>query len=130
LTARVLLICAGAGLVIAFFMPWYVDNAVAYTGLTLLLSHGDQAAFMSATQRILLLMLPMFGAGLLVAGFAGHRIALWVALGASLLVIGGGVYTLLTLFLGATRLGLWIVVGSALMALAVALLTLGRSIRR
>lgn len=129
-TARVLLVCAGAGFVVGFFLPWFNLGGAAFSGLNLLVLQGQVVEFVTAPQRILMFSVPMFGAALAVTGFIGHRIALWLALGAAVVVVGGGMYTLVKLFFGATGMGMWIVVGSALMALAVALLTLGRSIRR
>lgn len=126
-TARVLLVCAGVGFVIGFFLPWFNMGGAAISGLNLLVLQGDAVEFITAPQRILMFSVPMFGAALLVTGFIGHRIALWLALCGAVVVVGGGVYTLIKLFFGATGMGMWIVVGSALLALAVALLTFGRS---
>ena len=125
-TARVLLIGAGAGFVAGFFMPWFNFGGAAFSGLNLLVLQGDVVEFVTAFQRLLVAAVPLFGAGLMVAGFTGHRIALWLALTASAVVILGGAYTLIRLFFGATGMGMWIVVASALLSMAVALLTLGR----
>lgn len=125
-TARVLLALAGAGLTIGFFFPWFKLGGVAHSGLGLMVLQGDVVQFVSWPQRAMLFAVPMFGVGLAVAAFTGHRLALWIALGASALVLGGGAYTLITVFFGVTGVGMWILVGSALLSLAVAMLTLGR----
>jgi hypothetical protein len=119
----------GVGFVAGFFLPWLNIAGAAYSGLTLLTLQGDVVEFVTWPQRVLMFSVPLFGSALLVTGFIGHRIALWLALGASVVVIGGGAYTLISLFFGATGMGMWIVVGSALLSLAVALLTLGRTSR-
>jgi hypothetical protein len=129
-TARVLLVIAGAGFVVGFFFPWFRIAGAASSGLNLLTLQGDAVDFMSWPQRLLIFSVPMFGTGLLVAGFIGHRIALWLALAASVVVIGGGAYTLLKVFFGSTGTGMWIVVGCALLSLSVAMLTLGRTSRK
>jgi hypothetical protein len=129
-TARLLLGIAGVGFVAGFFFPWLRIGGAAASGLSLLVLQGDAVEFVSWPQRLLMFAVPLLGSALLVTAFIGHRIALWLALGASVVVIGGGAYTLLKLFFGATGMGMWIVVGSALLSLAVALLTLGRGERR
>lgn len=129
-TARLLLVIAGAGFVGGFFFPWVRFSGIAHSGLGLLVLQGDVVEFISWPQRLLMFAVPLFGAMLLVTAFIGHRIALWLALAASLVVIAGGAYTLIKSFFGLTGMGMWIVVGSALLSLAVALLTLGRGARR
>ena len=126
-TARVLLALAGAGLTVGFFFPWFKMGGAAVSGLGLMIMQGDIVEFVSWPQRAMLFAVPMFGVGLTVAAFTGHRLALWIALGASALVLGGGAYTLITLFFGVTGVGMWILVGCALLSLAVAMLTLGRA---
>ena len=125
-TARVLLALAGAGLTVGFFFPWVKLAGIAQSGLGLIIMQGDAVEFVSWPQRAMVLAVPMFGVGLAVAAFTGHRLALWIALAASALVLGGGAYTLITVFFGMTGVGMWILVGSALLAFAVAMLTLGR----
>ena len=129
-TARVLLVIAGVGFVAGFFFPWLKIGGAAASGLGLLVMQGDAVEFVSWPQRILMFAVPLLGSALLVTGFIGHRIALWLGLAAGIVVIGGGTYTLIRLFFGATGTGMWIVVGSALLALSVALLSLGRASRR
>jgi hypothetical protein len=128
LTARVLLISAGLGFVIGFFMPWFtVGTAVSMSGLGLLLTQGEVVELVTGPHRILLVAVPLLGAGLIVAGFVGHKSAIWLALVTGGLVILGGAYTLLRLFFDTTGTGMWLVVASALLSLAVALLSLGRA---
>ncbi|MFI5307144.1 MAG: hypothetical protein ACHQ53_07325 [Polyangiales bacterium] len=131
LVARALLIAAGLGLVIGFLLPWFsIGGAASISGLGLLVMRGEVVEMMTGPHRVLLFAVPLLGAALLVAGFMGHRIALWIALSAGIVVIGGGVYTLIRLFFDATGMGMWIVVVSALLSLSVALLTLGRTTPR
>jgi hypothetical protein len=127
LVARVLLGAAGAGLLLGFFLPWVtLGRAAAVSGFGLLLTQGELVELLTGPYRMLLLAVPLLGAGLCVGALTGHRVATWLALLTALLVLGGGLYTLVRLFLSSTGLGMWIVVGSALLALAVGLLTLGR----
>jgi hypothetical protein len=129
-TARLLLMAAGLGFLVGFFMPWVtLGSAAQVSGLGLMSSQGELIDLFTGPYRFLLFSVPVLGTALLIAAVSGRRVAVWLALFTGTLTVLGGLYTVIRMFLSATGLGMWMVVISALISLAIGLLTIGRSRR-
>lgn len=123
---RVALGLSGLGLFVGFFLPWVrFGKMVSASGFGLMVSQGEIVQVLSGPARTLLLAVPVLGAMLLFGAATGHAASLWVALFAGVLVIGYGLFMLVTLFLQTTGLGLWVVVACAFLSLIMALLGMG-----
>ena len=125
LFARALLALAGIGFLVGFFLPWFrLGTTASVSGLGLLVTDGEIVELVTGPDRILLFAVPLLGVGVTVGAIAGHRIGVWLALIAGVLVLGGGLYTLINLFVSTTGPGMWLVVASALTSLVVGVLAL------
>ncbi len=128
LTARLLMVIAGLGFVCGFFMPWItLGNAAQVSGLGLLTTSGEIVDLVSGPYQFLIFSVPLLGVGLLAGGFTGRSFAPWFAVASGVIIMLGGLYTVVRTFLSATGLGMWIVVACAIVSLIVGLLTIGRS---
>lgn len=124
---RGLLILAGAGLIVGFFMPWLTIGTLAsISGLGLMVADGEAVAMISGSHRVLLFAVPLLGAGLIFGGITGHRAAAWLALITGVVVVGDGLLTLIRLFFDTTGAGMWLVILCSLTSLGLGLLAVGR----
>jgi hypothetical protein len=130
LVERALFGGCGAALLIGFFMPWFkVSTLLNLSGLGLLLSGGEMVGMLAGSNRLLLVLVPLLGAGLLGGAILGSRVTRLGAVVGSALFLLAGFLILLRFFLSSTGTGMWLVVFSALLALSVGLIALGRSQR-
>jgi hypothetical protein len=124
--ARSLWMVAGAGLLLGFFLPWMtIGQTASVSGLGLLVTSGELVQLVTGPHRFLLFSVPVLGAALVVSAAMGRRVAAWIAVLAGAVILAGGLYTMIRLFLDTTGFGMWLVVGSSLVALVVALLVIG-----
>jgi len=127
---RVLFGGCGAALLIGFFMPWFKIGALlSVSGLSLLVSSGEMVGMLSGSNRFMLVIVPLLGAGLLAGAVLGSRVTRVVAVAGSGLFLLGGLLITLRLFLSSTGTGMWLVVIAALLALSVGLISVGRNQR-
>jgi hypothetical protein len=125
LLIRVAFTAAGLALLAGFFLPWVrVAGVAAISGLGLMGSEGAAVEVVAGSHRFLLFAVPLFGVLLMAAGVTGHRAGRWVAVTAGVVVIGGGIATLVVMFFRTTGSGMWLVLFGALAALVTGLLTI------
>lgn len=120
---RVLVGLAGLGLFVGFFLPWVqLADMVALSGLALVSSGGQAIDEISGPYRMLLAVVPLSGLLLFAFAVRGTRGIAWLGLACSALVVGVGLYTLVSVFLDAIGSGLWMVTGCTLVITAVGLI--------
>jgi len=128
---RALTMCAGAGLVAGFFMPWLkLGDVASMSGLSLAVSSGSMVDVLAGPARAMLFFVPISGVAMMACAVLGPVAAARAALVSGALIMLFGFYTLMTVFIDTTGLGTWVVVASALGAAAVGLAARGRSAGR
>jgi hypothetical protein len=111
------LVFAGAALVAGFFLPWVdAGGSFSFSGFDLVLE-SHQGLF----ARIVVLMVPLLGASLVVAGLRGGKSAVTTALVTGGAILGYPTYKFIVGFIQTTGVGLWMVLGAAILALVVGL---------
>lgn len=118
---RALVGFSGLTLLVGFFLPWFRAGAEGEhdSGLTMMLGEP-----VGGTPAILLVAVPILGVLLSAVSFMGFRWTAHAAIGVAALLLGYGLWILLSLFVEHTALGLWIVVGGAFITLLLGLVTL------
>ena len=116
---RIALGSAGVLLLVGFFLPWLRLTGVdPLSGLELVIADEEAVVTaIGATQRWLLILVPLLGVGLTAVGFLGLRFSGQVGFGVGLAIIGYGAFTVIALFVQTTAIGLWLVLGGAFLAL-------------
>lgn len=114
---RVVVLLAGLGLLVGFFLPWLrFGEFAAVSGLSLMVSSGSAVDALTGPSRGLLIMVPACGAGLVACSAFGPRASVIAALAAGIAISCFGLFTLARVFLETMGSGMWIVSGSALLA--------------
>lgn len=128
-TTRVLLLLAGVGLLIGFFLPWVNLEAVQVSGFNLLVTSGRAVDALAGPNSEFLVMIPLMAIALIASALFRPRLAVWVGFATGITIIFYGLYTLMRTFLGTTGSGVWITVGASLLALLVGVVGFSRSAR-
>ncbi len=114
---RVVVLLAGLGLLVGFFLPWLrLGDFAEMSGLSLMVSSGSAVDALAGPASGLLIMIPACGAGLIACSAFGPRASVIAALIAGVAILGFGLVTLARVFLQTMGSGMWIVAGSALLA--------------
>lgn len=114
---RAVVLLAGLGLLVGFFLPWlHFGEVAAVSGLSLMVSSGSAVDALAGPASGLLIMIPACGAGLIACSAYGPRASVIAALVAGIAILGFGVVTLARVFLQTMGSGMWIVAGSSLLA--------------
>lgn len=118
---RALVGFSGLSLLVGFFLPWFRAEAEGEhdSGLTMMLGEP-----VGGTPAMLLIAVPVLGVILSALAFMGFRWTAHAAIGVAALLLGYGLWILLSLFVEHTALGLWVVVGGAFVTLLLGLVTL------
>ena len=125
---RAVVLVAGLGLLVGFFLPWLRFGQFAVvSGLSLMVSSGQAVDALAGPARSMLILIPASGAALIAASWFGPRVAGFAALAGGLSILVFGLFTLARLFLETMGTGMWIVVAAALLALGAGVTGLTRS---
>ena len=119
---NLVLTVAGLAMVVGFFLPW-IDVGGAFT-----VSGWDfvKSSHVAWHTRMVLLLLPIAGALLALAGLAGGAAAASLGVATGLGVFGYMFFRIAWGFIKTTGLGLWMVLGAAAVAVVFGLAARGR----
>ena len=127
-TTRAVVLIAGLGLFVGFFLPWLrFGEFAAVSGLSLMVSSGAAVDALAGPSRGLLILIPACGATLIACSVWGPRAAVLAALGSGSAILVFGLFTLARIFVETVGSGMWIVVGSALLAIGAGVAGIVRS---
>lgn len=119
---RAIVLVAGLGLLVGFFLPWMrFGQFAALSGLSLMVSSGSAVDALAGPSRGLLVIIPVCGAALVASAIFAPRVAALVSLISGIVILAFGLFTLARLFFETVGPGMWIVVVSALASAAVGL---------
>ena len=125
---RVIVLLAGLGLLVGFFLPWLrFGEVAAVSGLSLMVSSGAAVDALAGPARGLLILIPACGATLIACSVWGPRAAVIAALGSGSVILFFGLFTLARIFIETVGSGMWTVVGSALLAIGAGIAGVARS---
>ena len=125
---RALFGACGALLLVGFFMPWFVAGTmISMSGLGLVFASGEVVGMLAGANRFLLIAVPLLGVLLLGASILGKRVARWLAVIGSGLILLFGFVILVRFFISSTGLGMWLVIVAALLGLSIGLVAIGRA---
>lgn len=125
---RGLVLLAGIGLLIGFFLPWLrFGQFAALSGLSLMVSSGTAVDALAGPARGFLLLIPACGAALVGCGWIGPRASILAALVAGLAIVAFGLFTLARVFFETVGTGMWIVTASAVLALGAGIAGIART---
>lgn len=113
---------AGALLIAGFFLPWVDPGGFGgFSGLDMV-----RAGWGWSFARVMLLLIPFAGAGLLAAAVTRSPHAKRISLGIGLAFVGYGAFKAVQAFFTITGVGLWLTILAALLAIAAPLLSRSR----
>lgn len=125
---RGIVLIAGLGLLVGFFLPWLrFGEFAAVSGLSLMVSSGTAVDALAGPSRGLLIVIPGCGAALIACSLFGPRVAVLASLAAGLAILVFGLITLARVFIETMGPGMWIVTASALLAVGAGLAGIARS---
>ena len=108
-----LVVGVGAALVVGFFLPWiHLGPGATVSGWDIF--HGQGVSLFT---KLIVLLAPVGGAAMVVAGLAGGRPAATASLTTGAAILGYTFYKTAYTFIKITGIGLWLVLGGALVAL-------------
>lgn len=124
---RVVFGLCGAGLLVGFFLPWFLVGAfLSLSGFGLVFTNGQMVGLLAGANRTLLIAVPLLGVALIIGSAWGHRMTPWVAVGGSFAILAFAFYSVMRVFLSSTGAGMWLVVLATFVALGVGLFGIGR----
>jgi hypothetical protein len=117
---RAVVLVAGLGLLVGFFLPWMrFGDFAALSGLSLMVSSGTAVDALAGPSRGLLVIIPVCGAALVASAILAPRFAALVSLVSGIAILAFGLFTLARLFFETVGPGMWVVVVSAFAAAGV-----------
>jgi hypothetical protein len=125
---RFLLVGLGLAMVAGFFLPW--TRGVHISGWQMATAKYGGHHLLPFLTRFAFFMVPVLGAVLAGAGFAGVKGVKHAAIGSGVLVFGYTIYKVIDAFVSSMGYGLWMIFGAAAVALFVGLTMAGSSEKR
>lgn len=122
--SNMVLVGAGVALVVGFFLPWLDAGGILGVSGWDFVTENSGIDFLT---KVILVMVPLLGVALAIAGLGGGKAAGNMALVTGAAILGYTFYKVAWVFFKASGVGLWLVLGAAVLALIFGLASKAKS---